>query len=172
MIRKATAADLDLVVSGRLDFLRSVRATEILEGEEQLEAETRSFVLSEGTAGRLYTWIAEDAGQFVGLVSVLLWPRPPRPGDLRQVDGYIINMFVRPDRQRRGVGARLLRQCLDSAGELGVSRYVLNATDEGRHLYESADFRPTQSWMALAIPAADERSGASGDPGEDVTTDG
>ncbi|MFN3254333.1 MAG: GNAT family N-acetyltransferase [Ilumatobacter sp.] len=73
----------------------------------------------------------------------------------RRVSQYIINMFVRPDRQRRGVGARLLLQCLEGARELGVSKLALNSTDEGRHLHESAGFRPTQNWMALAVPPND-----------------
>ncbi len=153
VIRKATASDVDLVVSSRLDFLRAVRSTEVLASQDELEAETRSFVLTEGDAGRLHTWIAEDTGQFVGIVSVLLWPRPPRPVDLRRADGYIINMYVRPDRQRRGVGAQLLARCLSSARELGVSKFVLHSTDEGRPLYESAGFRPTQNWMTLAVPS-------------------
>ena len=155
MIRKATGADVDLVVSSRLDFLRAVRATEVLEGESKLEAETRSFFLAEWEAGKLHTWLAEDAGQLVGIVSVLLWPRPPRPEDLRVADGYIINMFTRPDRQREGIGAELLSQCLESARELGVGRFVLHSTDDGRQLYESAGFRPTQNWMALAVPAVE-----------------
>ena len=155
VIRKATAADTDLVVSSRLDFLRTVRSTRILDRETELEAETRAFVLAEREAGRLHTWIAEDAGEFVGIVSVLLWPRPPRPEDPRVADGYIINMFVRPDRQRQGIGGLLLAECLESARELGVARFVLHSTDEGRHLYESTGFRPTQKWMALTVPAAE-----------------
>ena len=156
VIRKATVADVDLVVSSRLDFLRAVRSTEILDGEAQLAAKTRSFVRAEFEAERLHTWIAEQPGEFLGIVSLLLWSRPPRPGNLRVADGYIINMYVRPDRQRQGIGGLLLAECLQNGRELGVARFVLHSTDEGRHLYESIGFRPTQNWMTLATPAAEQ----------------
>ncbi len=150
VICSATPSDIDLVVSSRLDFLDEVRAPNVRDGAV-LEVETRSFVIAESTAGRLHTWIAEDGGEFAGIVSVLLWPRPPRPDDFRVMDGYIINMFVPPHRQRRGVGRRLLEHCLHSSRELGIGRFVLDSTDQGRRLYESVGFTPTANWMDLPV---------------------
>ncbi len=65
---------------------------------------------------------------------------PPRPGDLRPHEGYVLNMYVLPGARSRGVGRRLLDACLASAGELGVRRFHLVATEDGRPLYESAGF--------------------------------
>jgi len=156
VIRKATSSDTELVISSRLDFLRDVRGTGF-EASSDLTARTRSFVIAESDGGRLHTWVAEEAERFAGIVSLLLWPRPPRPEDSRVFDGYIINMFVPPDRQRQGIGKQLLERCLASAPELGIGRFVLHTTDEGRQLYESTGFRHTQKWMHLAVADFDDQ---------------
>lgn len=156
--RKATTSDVDLVVSSRLAFLRQVRRHDFDESSN-LETDTRSFIVAETGQRRLRTWIAEEAEQFAGIVSLLLWPRPPRPEHSRVFDGCIINMFVPPDRQHQGIGRRLLDQCLGSAAELGIGKFVLHTTDEGHHLYEATGFTPTQNWMQLAVTDADTRNG-------------
>lgn len=56
VIRNATSAGIDLVVSSRLDFLREVRGPDRPNAAD-LEFETRSFIVAESDAGRLHTWI-------------------------------------------------------------------------------------------------------------------
>ena len=150
-IRTSTASDIGLLVSSRLSFLKEVRGSD-LRGVADLEGETRSFISAESDAGRLHTWIAEDDGDFAGIVSVLLWPRPPRPEDLRVIVGYIINMYVPPHHQRRGIGQRLLDECLASSQDLGISKFVLHTTDDGLRLYESNGFTQPPDYMELLIP--------------------
>ena len=150
VIRRATPADIDLVVASRLSFLAEVRGGEVDETGE-LAHETRFFIETESGADRLISWVAHDEGDFAGIVSLVLWPRPPRPGDLGVTDGYIINMYVPPHHQRRGVGKRLLDECLSSARALGIGRFALHTTDEGRHLYESSGFSTADNWMELRV---------------------
>jgi hypothetical protein len=101
-IRKATNADITLIVAGRLWFLVDTRGPGF-EPPPGFEDQTRSFVTTEANEGRLHTWIAEDGDEFAGLVSLLLWTRPPLPEDDRTREGYIVNMFV--SNSRSGVHA-------------------------------------------------------------------
>ncbi len=114
---------------------------------------TRQFVDDEVAAGRMHSWLAEHEGSCVGIVSMLLWSRPPRPHDRGTRDAYIINMYVVPEHQRNGVGRRLLDACLAAADEFGIGKFLLHATDDGRPLYESTGFAANANWL--------ERPGAS-----------
>ena len=88
-----------------------------------------------------------DAVAVVGLASLLTSDAPPRPEELRSVDGYLVNMHVTPSQRRRGIARQLLEACLPAAPDLGVRRVVLHATGDGRPLYTSHGFADTEGWM-------------------------
>lgn len=151
VVRRAGMEDLGAVVSRRLEFLGAVRGPGFRPSDD-LAARTRSFVVAEQRAGRLHTWVAEEGAEIVGIVSLLLWPRPPQPEDIRTTEAYIINMYVPPTHQRQGIGTRLLDCCLGSSEELGIRKFLLHATSDGRGLYASRGFAPKVNWMELPVP--------------------
>lgn len=58
-------------------------------------------------------WVARSNGELIGCVSLhLLW------GDLAEIK----SLAVREDRQSKGVGAALVRACLDDARSIGLPR--------------------------------------------------
>ena len=150
VVRPATLEDLETVVSGRIEFLGGAREPGFRPSDDFVER-TRLFVVAEQDAGRLHTWIAEDGPEFVGIVSMLLWSRPPQPEDIRTTDAYIINMYVPPAHQRQGIGRRLLGRCLNSAEQFGIRKFLLHSTDEGRDLYTSNGFAPKMNWLELPV---------------------
>jgi GNAT superfamily N-acetyltransferase len=152
VVRAATSEDVDTVVALRLEFLDAVRGPAPRPSDDDFTDRTRSFVAAEQRAGRLHTWLAEEGSHPVGIVSLLVWPRPPLPEDERTADAYVINMYVSPAHRRRGIGRRLLDRCLGSAGELGIKRFQLHSTSDGRQLYESLGFAPSSTWMELPVP--------------------
>lgn len=145
VIELADTDDMEGVIARRFEFLREVR------GGVELDADfiraTRHFMRGEFDAGRLRSWIARDGDACIGVVSMLLWPRPPRPGDPSMLDGYVINMHVEPTLRRGGLGRRLLDACLADADTLGVGRVQLHTTDDGRALYESAGFAANERML-------------------------
>lgn len=149
IIRRAGADDLGVIVENRLACLADVRGPGFVMPSE-LAAQTERFVHDEMSAGRMYTWLAEADGQCVGIASMLIWSRPPRPEDGRTRNANIVNMFVVPAHQGLGIGRRLLGECLAAGDELGISKFLLNTTDQGRALYENAGFRqPGDDWLEL-----------------------
>lgn len=150
IVRSATPEDLNTVVSRRIEFLGEVRTPAFQPSDELIE-KTRSFVAVEQSAGRLHTWIAEDGPEFVGIVSVLLWPRPPQPEDTRTTEAYVINMYVPAAHRRRGIGQQLLQACLESSTKFGIRKYLLHSTDQARRFYESNGFAPNTDWMELPV---------------------
>ncbi len=146
VVRRADAGDVDEVVRQRLAFLATVR-DDMVEADADFAVATRRFVDDEVVAGRMHSWLAERDGVCVGIVSMLLWSRPPRPHDRGTRDAYIINMYVVPERQGQGIGRRLLDACLAAADEFRIGKFLLHATDVGRPLYESSGFTANSNWL-------------------------
>jgi ribosomal protein S18 acetylase RimI-like enzyme len=87
--------------------------------------------------GTLHVAARDDAGAIVGIATVSEEPHPrdPRPGDWR-----IRGMATAPEIRGRGIGAELLRACVDHARERGGTRVWCNARTPAIGLYERAGF--------------------------------
>jgi GNAT superfamily N-acetyltransferase len=76
--------------------------------------------------------LAEDAtGQVAAMGSGIAYPPSL---------GFIGNMVVAERHRRRGLGSAILDAVVDRLTSLGCHRFELNATDEGRPLYERHGF--------------------------------
>jgi GNAT superfamily N-acetyltransferase len=92
----------------------------------------------------------------VGGAGVWLLPLWPNPMAGRSTDaaiqGLVLNVFVHPDHRRRGL-ARALMLALESAcAERGVARLFLHASPDGRALYESLGYAPTNEMRLQGPP--------------------
>jgi GNAT superfamily N-acetyltransferase len=148
-VRPATIDDLDVVCDLRIAFLADHRGTDPVAEDGGFTALTRAFVEPRLRDGTLPSWLADDGGRAVGTVSMLLVEMPPRPEDLRSLEGYVLNLYVRPDRRQRGIGRALFDACLAGATDLALRRVFLHATDDGRPLYLRRGFRTNDDWMEL-----------------------
>ena len=64
---------------------------------------------------------------------------------------YVHHMAVRPDRQNRGIGRRLLAAAVEAARELGLqAKLEVHADNAGaRKIYEEAGFRPLEGYISM-----------------------
>ena len=149
-IRRAGADDLGVIVENRVACLADARGPNAVMPPE-LTVQTERFVHEEMSAGRMHTWLAEAGGRCIGIATMLIWSRPPRPEDDRTRNAYIVNMFVVPTHRGHGVGRRLFAECLAAGDELGISKFVLHTTDQARSLYETAGFHaPGDDWLEFS----------------------
>jgi GNAT superfamily N-acetyltransferase len=89
---------------------------------------------------RRVCWMAEVAGQPVGMMNLAVFERMPRPGREAVCWGYLANAFVLAGYRNRGIGARLLRAVLAHAGEHQYARVVLRPSDRAVPFYERLGF--------------------------------
>ena len=68
------------------------------------------------------------------------------------VVGYVWGVYVRPASRGRGVGAALVRACLDHLSARGCGRALLHAGGRSRPLYERIGFEPTDE-LAMTLTA-------------------
>jgi GNAT superfamily N-acetyltransferase len=57
--------------------------------------------------------------------------------------GNVLNVYVRPERRRRGIARALVETALEWTRANGVDCVILHASDAGRTLYESLGFTAT-----------------------------
>jgi GNAT superfamily N-acetyltransferase len=98
------------------------------------------------------TWVAEFDGQVGAIGTLALFSRPPYPGNPDGKDAYFLNMYTRPEFRGRGAAKALLQAAMRHAGERGVRKIVLHATEAGRPLYAAFGFRPATAYMELVLP--------------------
>jgi GNAT superfamily N-acetyltransferase len=96
------------------------------------------------------TWFAVDAdGSIVAGLGLWLMDWPPHmigPGAPR---GNILNVYTQPENRRMGSARRLMDTALAWCSLHGVSAVILHASDDGRRLYESLGFKPTNEMRIL-----------------------
>jgi len=150
-IRKARLEDASTVVEARLELLRATRP-DGFQFPPDFEDMTKEYVLRESQHGKMHFWVANDVkGQWIGVISLLLWSRPPLPEDGRMIEACVVNAYVKPEYRRKGIGSRLLSECLTSAEEFKILRFVLRTTDDGLSLYTSKGFVLNSSLMECDV---------------------
>jgi GNAT superfamily N-acetyltransferase len=151
-LRPATLVDLPALCALRIEFLAEGRDVRPEALSDRMADTTRQFFERTMSSGVIESWLIEHEGSAIGLASVVMHDVPPLPEDPRSHEGYVINMYVCPDFRGQGLGRRLLDACLGVAGERGIRRFYLYATESGRPMYESAGFANHKNWMVVQVP--------------------
>lgn len=106
----------------------------------------------ERESGQRITWLAEAAGQPVGMLNLLVFTRMPRPRSAADPPratqwGYIANVYVDQSHRDRGIGATLLAAAIEYADSHGFARLVLSPSERSVPFYERAGFNPATSLL-------------------------
>jgi GNAT superfamily N-acetyltransferase len=101
-------------------------------------------LLARVASGEAQVILAEDAGVIVGFVGVI--PRHPSDDliESHREFAYISDLFVRAERQRQGIGSRLLREAERWAAEAGAVQMrigVLAGNAAAHALYRQLGYR-------------------------------
>ena len=148
-IRKATLADLEVLISHRLAMFRDMGFTDesIL---DEVRAAARVYFEAELPAGRYVAWLAEAGGEVVAGAGVVLaaWPGGPWDGQSRRA--WILNVYTEPAWRRRGLARRVMDVVLDWCRSERFRIVSLHASAEGRQLYAALGFKPTNE-MRLTL---------------------
>ena len=75
----------------------------------------------------------------------------PTPGHPTGKRAHLMNVYTAPTHRRRGLARRLLTLLHREAAQRGVTEITLDATDEGRKLYQSMGYAASDEAMYLDI---------------------
>ena len=142
-IRAATSEDAETVVAQRRAMFFDMGYRD----ERALDAMTNSFrpwLRRKMLAGEYLAWlaVAPDGSAAAG-AGLWLMDWPPVIWSAEGPRGNILNVYTRPYSRRRGLARRLVDTALDYCRQNGVPAVILHASAEGRGLYQTLGFQPT-----------------------------
>ena len=137
-VRPATLADTDVLVRHRVGMFTDMGVPMDVAA---LEIAFRAWLAEMMPAGTYRAWLVETGGGHVvggGGITVLPWPPGPRyPGDRL---AFVYNVYTDAAHRRRGL-ARLVMDTIHAwCRDEGVTSIALNASKDGRSLYESMGY--------------------------------
>jgi GNAT superfamily N-acetyltransferase len=148
-IRPATANDAPVIVTHRRRMFEDMGYT----NPALLETMCRRFEiwLRIRMAQGLYkAWLAENVqGQVIAGAGLWLMDWPPHVVGQSDYRGNLLNVYTEPTYRRRGLAKRLMLTILDWCRANEVDVVILHASDEGRRLYESLGFTPTNEMRLI-----------------------
>ncbi len=95
-------------------------------------------------------WLAENGGDVVAGGGLVIFNYQPSPSEPVARRASILNMYTEPEYRRRGLARQLMRAMLAWCREQGFHAVSLQASEDGRALYESLGFMPTNE-MRLVL---------------------
>jgi len=87
-------------------------------------------------------WLVETAAGEIaagGGITVIAWP--PSPNSLGDRAAFVYNVYTEPAHRRRGLARMILETIHAWCRANGIATGFLNASDEGRTLYESMGYQ-------------------------------
>ena len=149
-IRRATPKDAAVLAHHRVAMFRDMGKLDP-RLEPKLRARCERALAKVVASGEYLAWVicdAKDRKKIVGGGGVqirYMLPRSDVDGKklLLGPEGIVLNVYVEPEYRRRGLARMLMAEILKWSKKSKIVRLVLHASDEGRPLYESIGFAPT-----------------------------
>lgn len=115
-----------------------------------MKATSEPFFAKGLANGSYVGWLAENPLKQViaggGLIVFEYHSSPTDPFPKRPV---IVNMYTEPEYRRRGIARELMETMVDWCRNEGFGSVLLHASEDGRRLYESLGFKPTNEMRLM-----------------------
>lgn len=147
-MRKANMGDLDKLVKNRMEFILSI--CDIAHPEE-FEQATREYLRRHLLDGSMLFYLCLDEGEIVSSCLLCLCDTVPTPDALNGKKGELLNVYTKAPYRRRGLAKTLITRLIDEARALGVTKIVLDYTDDGYPLYQALGFERCERDMVLRV---------------------
>ena len=147
-MRPATAADVEHLVHFRRGMYADM-GNEDATALEQMQATSRSYFAKALVNGSCKAWIVEADGRVVAGGAIIISPWPSHPGDSSTKKAMILNLYTEHEYRRRGIARRLMEAMIAWCRAEGFRSVALHASTDGRHLYESLGFEPTNEMRLM-----------------------
>ncbi len=148
-IRRATPADLDIIVRHRRSmFLDMGRKDDASLGVAMVTS--RQFFSERLANGRYQAWLVQtDAGEVVAGAGIIVFDYHSSPLDPTPKRPMVVNVFTERAHRRRGIARKLMATMIEWCRREDFRSVLLHASDEGRPLYESLGFKPTNEMRLM-----------------------
>lgn len=149
--KKATLADLHLLVETRIEVLRAVYGLDENTDMSELKKESATYYTESLLNGNHIGYLIFDEDEFVGTGGISFYKVMPTYDNPTGKKAFIMNMFTRQEHRRKGLASKTLELLLNDARERGITCIGLEASDMGRSMYLKNGFLPSTEELHLAI---------------------
>jgi GNAT superfamily N-acetyltransferase len=141
-IRAATSADIPEILRQRRAMYEDMNYSDAkaLDTMANLSADFLAQALANNS---FHAWLALHGERPVAGGAVIITPWPAHPYDLECRRATILNVYTDREYRRRGIARQLMQTMIAWCKREGLARVTLHASDQGRHLYESLGFEPS-----------------------------
>ena len=144
--RIATAKDIDLLMSSRLEMLKVVNdLPQDYQYDDVIVNESRDYFLN----GDQITVLVIDNGEAIGCASMSFMRIMPTFSHPTGKRAHLMNVYTRSEYRRQGIARKMVEILIDETWKRGATEISLDATTMGRPLYESLGFKPTTEGMVM-----------------------
>ena len=117
--------------------------------EERFHAEFVRWI-GEHTASHL-AFLAESAGEAVGMVFLAVVHRVPGPGNWSRLSGNLQSLYVLADHRGNGLGAALVDAVVAEARREGLDYVLVHPSERSFPLYRRAGFAESAGVLELDL---------------------
>lgn len=150
-VRAATLADADALVRHRIEMFTDMG---LAFDAPALDRAFRQWLAETMPAGTYKAWLVEASGEIVGGGGLSLLPWPPGPRSMTNRLAFVYNVYTEPAHRRRGVARRLMDVIHAWCRENDILAVALNASEDGRPLYESLGYQVAPNPMMFCVMQA------------------
>jgi len=144
--KTATASDIDLLMSSRLEMLKVVNSLdEDYQYSDEIIRESRDYFLN----GDQVTVLAMDGDKVVGCASMSFMRIMPTFSHPTGKRAHLMNVYTSKEYRRQGIAEKMVKMLIDITWQRGATEISLDATEAGRPLYEKLGFKDSTECMVL-----------------------
>jgi GNAT superfamily N-acetyltransferase len=141
-IRAATPADIPEILRQRRAMYEDMDYKNVTALSAMVSV-SAAYLAKAMAEGSLRAWLASVDSRIVAGGAIIISPWLAHPYDLECRRATILNVYTDHDYRRRGIARQLLETMIAWCRQEGFARVDLHASIDGRHLYESLGFGPS-----------------------------
>lgn len=142
LIRQASPSDIPEILRQRRRMYEDMHYTDANSLAKMAEL-SADYLAEAMPNGSLQAWLACYRDRTIAGGAVIVTPWLAHPYDQECRRATILNVYTDPEYRRRGIARQLLQTMIAWCKEQGLARVTLHASEDGRHLYESLGFEPS-----------------------------
>jgi GNAT superfamily N-acetyltransferase len=148
-IRPCVLDDAPIIAHHRMSMFAEMGQVPAATLAKQLRDDSEAALRAALHDGSYVGWLAlGDEDRIIAGAGATLLPMLPRmTADGARVAAsrvpLVVNVYTEPAHRQRGIARALMQTVMDWAGDQGLDRVVLHASDAGRPMYVALGFAPT-----------------------------
>lgn len=151
IFRKATSADISILVKLRIDFLIDDHGY-LSDEEKSLISNQLEKYFKKHIGNDFIAILAEEDGIVLSTAFLVMVEKPANTSFITGLTGTLLNVFTYPEYRRKGIATKVISLLLEEGKKAGVSSFDLFATESGKPLYEKLGFsEPKVTAMRLQV---------------------